>query len=48
MCFFTPGDRIYFDGRKGSTLVLQKGISNKACMTTELQEHYVMVGEPFI
>ena len=45
--FFNQAYRIYFDGTKDSTIVLQKGISNKTYITTKLQEHYVIVGEPY-
>ena len=45
--FFDRVDGIYFDGRKDSTLVQQKRISHKTYMTTELQEHFEVVGEPY-
>ena len=37
---------LYFDGRKDATLMMAKAPTGKSFITTELEEHYVLVGEP--
>ena len=37
---------LYFDGRKDATQMMAKAPTGKCFITTELEEHYVLVGEP--
>ena len=39
-------DGLYLDGRKDATLVMTKAPTGKCCLTTALEEHFVLVGEP--
>ena len=36
---------MYFDGRKDATQVIVVGPNEKMCRSTQLEEHYVLVGE---
>ena len=37
---------LYFDGRKDATQVMLKGPNGKMYRSTQLEEHYVLIGEP--